>query len=90
MNKSESVENGGIDTVRHEWGHTVQESLMGSQKYFQRIAVPSIISCVISPPLKTYYSLPWERSADFFGGANRNTGYHSNSEIFAGIYFIMP
>ena len=90
LNKSETVNNGGIDTIKHEWGHTVQQSLIGTPKYITRIAAPSVIGCIINPSSKTYYSLPWERTADFFGGANRSTGYHSGSDVVAGLYLIMP
>ena len=90
LNKSETVNNGGIDTVKHEWGHTVQQSLIGTPKYMTRIAAPSIISCIANPSSKTYYSLPWERTADFFGGANRSTGYYAGSDVVAGWYLIMP
>ena len=90
LNKGETVSNGGIDTVKHEWGHTVQQSLIGTPKYMTRIAAPSVISCIVNPSSKTYYSLPWERSADFFGGASRTTGYHAGSDVVAGLYLIMP
>lgn len=71
-------------------GHSAQQSLMGYPKYLIRIAVPSVISCIINPSSKIYYSLPWERSADFFGGVNRSTGYYTGSDVMAGLYFIMP
>ena len=88
LNKGKTVSNGGIDTVKHEWGHTVQQSLMGTPKYIIRIAVPSVISCIVNPPSKTYYSLPWERSADFFGGATHT--YSEDSGFWAWLYFLMP
>ena len=71
----------GIDTVRHEWGHTVQQSLMG------------IVGNLITrnkPNPKLYYSLPWEYSAHFFGGVERSSGYYEGSDIVGGIYFLMP
>lgn len=83
----------GIDTVRHEWGHTVQQSLMGTPKYINRIAIPSIAGNLITrnnPNPKLYYSLPWEYSADFFGGVERSSGYYEGSDIVGGIYFLMP
>lgn len=89
LNKNETVSNGGIDTVKHEWGHTVQQSIIGTEAYISRIAVPSVISCYINPSSKVYYSLPWERTADIFGGANRTTGYYAGSDVIAGIYLIM-
>ena len=90
LNRNENVNKGGINTVKHEWGHTVQQSIIGTPRYIKQIAIPSIISCIANPSSKTYYSLPWERSADYFGGVNRSTGYYRGSDILAGIYFIMP
>ena len=79
------------DTVRHEWGHTVQETLMGPLNYVRKIAIPSVIGCIRNPSSKTYYSFPWERSADYFGGVeNRSTGYNEGSEIFSNVYFLLP
>ncbi len=78
-----------IDAVKHEWGHTVQESLMGTPKYLTRIAIPSIVSNIFVSSSKTAYSLPWERGAEFFGGANSST-YYEGSGTLAGLYFLMP
>lgn len=85
LNRDETAINGGIDTVKHEWGHTVQQSLMGTPRCLTRIAIPSMIGCVVNPPTDVYYSLPWERSADFFGGVNRGN-YIKGSDFLAGLY----
>ena len=77
---------GNVETVKHEWGHTVQQSLMGTQKYMMRIAVPSLIGAALK--VDDYYSQPWERSADFFGGATHS--YSDNSDFWAVIYFLIP
>ena len=90
LNKGENVSNGGVDTVKHEWGHTVQQSIIGTNKYMTRIAIPSVISCYLNPSSKIYYSLPWERSAEFFGGVSRTTGYYEGSDVVAGLYLIAP
>jgi hypothetical protein len=63
------------NTVRHEWGHFVQLGIMGVGSYIPTVAIPSILS----GDRADYYSLPWERMADFFGGANRNKGYAQGS-----------
>lgn len=76
-----------ISVLKHEWGHTVHESLMGSTKYITKIAIPSVTGNKLH--FEPYYSQPWERSADFFGGAN-NGPYLDGSEVMAGVYFIMP
>ena len=75
-----------VETVKHEWGHTVQQSLMGTPKFMARIAVPSLIGAGLG--VDDYYSQPWERSADFFGGATHS--YSENSGFWVGLYFIMP
>ena len=75
-----------VETVKHEWGHTVQQSLMGTPKFMTRIAVPSRIGAGLD--VDDYYSQPWERSADFFGGAIHK--YSENSGLWAGLYFIIP
>lgn len=90
LNKDETISNGGIDTIKHEWGHTVQQSLIGTPKYITRIAVPSVVGCIINPSSRTYYSLTWERSADLFGGVNRSDGYYEDSDVEAVLYLIMP
>ena len=80
----------GILTVKHEWGHNVQDTLIGTPNFIFRIAVPSMIGCAINPPEQTYYSLPWERSADYFGGVNRGNGYYySGSDIGAFLYLLI-
>ena len=77
------------NSVRHEWGHTVQEKLLGTSKYLTRIAIPSVIGCIKNPPSKIYYSLPWERTADMFGGVDRPTGYYEGSDILAMWYLVL-
>ena len=90
LNRNENKNNGGMDTVKHEWGHTAQQSLIGTKKFVMRIAAPSMVGCLINPSAKTYYSLPWERSADLLGGVNRSSGYYAGSDVIAGLYLIMP
>ena len=75
-----------VETVKHEWGHTVQQALMGTPKFMTRIAAPSLIGAALN--VEDYYSQPWERSADFFGGATHS--YSDDSGFWAGLYFIMP
>ena len=67
-----------VGTLNHEWGHNLQLSLAGFAKYGLRLALPSLIGRLISDHKATggirkwvsdnYYSLPWERTADYFGG----------------------
>ena len=76
-------------TIRHEWGHIVQSILMGQGKFLIRIALPSVITNILSdynPTIRAmYYSFPWERSADFFGGVDRGD-YKKGSLIIALVY----
>ena len=73
-------------TIKHEWGHAVQETLLGYDSYISRIAIPSVIGCLSNKD--NYYSQPWERSAEFFGGAS-SEAYVEGSEIRSTLYFLM-
>ena len=56
------------ETLNHEWGHTRQLLLLGIGDYFNMIAIPSILD--LCPVL--YYKMPWEITADMFGGVIRS------------------
>ena len=65
------------NTLRHEYGHTVQMENLGLVRFFVKVAVPSVIynlkSRKDSELHNMYYCMPWERAADFYGGVgNRN------------------
>ena len=68
------------DDLNHEWGHNIQEKILGSPLYMIRIAIPSMIGCALRYNDEEYFSFPWERSADFFGNVNRSHGYSSSIE----------
>lgn len=59
------------NTLRHEYGHTVQFSNLGAVSYFARVAIPSIVNNLISRNNDNlhdmYYCMPWERPADYYG-----------------------
>ncbi len=77
------------DIVRHEYGHTIQQALLGNLKFMAHIGVPSLIGAAFS--VNDYYSQPWERSADFFGGVQNhdyNIGARA-SGILSCAYFIL-
>ena len=68
MNKNDIEPN----DFAHEWGHTRQLQLLGIGDYFNMIALPSLITNLIDRKFKVdYYTLPWEVTADMFGGVNR-------------------
>ena len=54
------------DTVRHEWGHTVQQFILGPIPYGLYIGIPSWREWSTRP----YYARPWEITADIFGGVS--------------------
>ena len=70
------------ESLNHEWGHGIQEKLMGPA-YLLRIALPSVITYWTLPVdtnyEKNYYSMPWERTADFFGGIDR--GFYKKDSL---------
>ena len=80
-----------IDTIRHEWGHIVQAILLGQAGFLKWIAIPSLITNFVSrfneDVNKAYYSFPWERSADFFGGVDRGN-YKKGSLLVALLYLL--
>ncbi len=80
---------GTVSTLNHEFGHGVQEKMMGPL-YLFRIALPSMISFFRNPTASDfdYYSQPWEITADIFGGVNRDEGYKTNSDIFGWLYLV--
>jgi hypothetical protein len=66
LNRNES----NIRSVQHEWGHTQQEEEIGTSNYIFYIALPSLYG-YFTTPKDEYYSQPWERSADIYGGVKR-------------------
>ena len=61
-----------IEKVKHEWGHFAQLALHGPAAFTLFIAIPSVIynlHCQKTGDWGNYYKVPWERYADFLGGA---------------------
>lgn len=56
------------DEINHEWGHGVQQSIMGPLRYLTLIGIPSN---GMWNSAKEYYNQPWEINADMFGGVSR-------------------
>ena len=65
----------GSDDLKHEYGHYIQERIMGPA-YWYKIAIPSVVyycyDVLVGGSDLDYYSMPWERTADWLGGVNRN------------------
>ena len=71
------------DDIKHEYGHSVQERIMGIN-YYTTVALPSAATCLYDQYINRisesdYYSMPWERTADLFGGAKRTFQYKNGS-----------
>ena len=71
------------EDIQHEWGHNMQELILGEALYITNVAIPSVVYYLYD--LYTggapydYYSMPWERVADWLGGVNRSCGYKDKS-----------
>lgn len=70
--------------LNHEYGHTIQENLLGPL-YITNIALPSILYYSFGSGM--YYSQPWERSADMIGGVIRGN-YESGSIAWSIVYLL--
>jgi hypothetical protein len=64
-------------TIDHESGHIYQEQELGSAKYIFAVAIPSVVTNIISrfvPEVyENYFNFPWEYDADRRGGIERET-----------------
>ena len=65
----------------------VQISLMGWVNYTVTIAIPSLCS---DPDAEDYYSNPWERTADWFGGVGCHTYLPGSLEWGISQFFLGP
>lgn len=65
-----------VNTLNHEYGHTLQEQEMGFGKYFITVFAPSSLYNLMSRVSTTlhdnYYNMPWEYDADLRGGVDRD------------------
>lgn len=77
--------------LNHEYGHAVHASQVGLPVYFVTTAIPSLIGAVLSKKVewidKNYYSLPWERTADYLGGVDRGD-YLSGGNTAATLFWL--
>lgn len=77
------------NTLKHEYGHILQEKEFGTGRYLFEIALPSVIFCALynkSDFIKNnYYNLPWEHDADRRMGIVRE-GHKAWAPIIADIY----
>ncbi|MBQ9448685.1 MAG: RHS repeat-associated core domain-containing protein, partial [Acholeplasmatales bacterium] len=75
-------------TLKHEYGHIIQQCLIGPMNYLLGIGIPSAMSGKVDVP--TYYELPWEKTADLFGGV-KDSDYHiiSKSNYIGSILYLL-
>lgn len=61
------------NTLRHEWGHTIQQGITGPVRFGLTIAICSPLTLGNDkwPEETNYEDKPWELTADIFGGADR-------------------
>ncbi len=71
------------DTVRHEWGHTIQQGIIGPIRFGLTYAITS--SAELSK--KYYYDRAWEVTADVFGGVEGEV--HSAKDIAIGWGYLL-
>ena len=71
-----------VNDLRHEWGHTIQQGILGAVRYGLMIGIPSWQSW----GKKDYYDKPWEVTADYFGGVEGRS--HKDHDISAGINYL--
>ena len=75
-------------TINHEWGHTRQMLLLGIGDYFNMIGVPSMITNLIDRSYTVdYYNMPWEITADMFGGIKRPQ--HNDTTRTLGVIYLI-
>ena len=74
------------EDVKHEFGHNMQELIIGTPAYLMFVALPSVIYCYTGEYLQylergdnyadmLYYSKVWERTAEMLGGVKRDFDY---------------
>ena len=80
------------EDLNHEYGHAVHASQVGLPVYFVTTAIPSLIGAGLSGKIEwiddNYYSLPWERTADYLGGVDRGD-YLPGSNITAILFWLL-
>lgn len=60
------------ETLQHEWGHTIQQGIIGPLRFGITIAItsPSELGERKWPAERAYRNRPWEITADIFGGSD--------------------
>ena len=75
----------GKNLVKHEYGHVIQLREIGFENYIDYVAIPSVTCFILTEkgvfPEDIYFSLPWERMADYLGGVVGRDYYEKSEEI---------
>ena len=78
-------------TIKHEYGHSVQQMILGHDKYLYSVFLPSTIYNMLSRNYTAladkYFSMPWERTADLFGNAEHEK-YEDYSLLLSLLYLL--
>lgn len=73
-----STQQQDTNTLKHEYGHTVQMKYMGIGSYVSDVVVPSVTINILDRKGKLpydYFSYPWEAEANKLGGATLSQGW---------------
>ena len=85
------------NTVKHEYGHTIQFDKMGVWNYIKDVGIPSVTGYLKDPLPYSYYTAPWESEADKYGGVNpadrdtsdpwtQSDGYYTFKDLIGEIF----
>lgn len=76
LNHSNDSLSSRVDTLKHEFGHVLQEKSFGTLQYLFSVFIPSVTYNLLSRGSVSmnanYYNMPWEYDADKRGNADRN------------------
>ena len=86
-----SATQSGVDLLNHEYGHYLHFLQIGVLDYTKYVAIPSVICSFLNEgnnlPV-SYYDLPWEYIADYYGGVDRGN-YSSITPYIAAVYDVI-
>ena len=78
--------NNSEDSINHEWGHSIQQIIMGPLRYLLMIGLPSS-GTWRRDKWSDYHTSPWEITAEIFGGANNYS--RTQAEESRGIWYLI-
>lgn len=69
-----------VDIVKHEWGHGLQQLILGQANYLITVGIPSWKKWGSGD----YYDKPWEIMAEMTGGVNNSSDERTLEEMYRG------